>query len=187
MSVVVAWSTAACTPMYRRELGTPHVQPDGSIGPESGAVRKARAFAASHFKCPSSKVSVQQVNAEMFQAGGCGRTATIYCAKGRKGQCEAEDDEPIVVKVEPSAGDFEIEVARSSLKSVSYADCGSGGKGRIQLTLEPSGKTSTVNIVEGTYDDTTTRCLLDRFAKVSVPAFSGAPRVIRWMISLPEQ
>jgi hypothetical protein len=188
---LVASVVLACTPMYRRELGTPTVQPDGSIGPESGELRKARKFAVKHLGCPAQKVSVQQVNDVMFQAGGCGRTATIFCEKGRKGLCEAHDDEPSAAPAPSAAATvetnpFDVEVARSSLKSVTYADCGIGGVGKIQITIEPSGKTSTVNVVEGTYDESTTRCLFTRFSKVSVPPFTGAPRVLRWTISLPE-
>ncbi|MBI2394288.1 MAG: hypothetical protein HYV09_32250 [Deltaproteobacteria bacterium] len=179
----------ACTPMYRRELSTPTVRSDGSIGPESRGIGKARRFAVAHFKCPGREIAIQQVSDEVFNANGCGRTATIICAKGVRGQCVAEDDAPVVVKPADGAdaGGFDAEVARSSLKSVTYTDCGVGGRGRIQLTIEPSGKTSTVNVIEGTFDEATTKCLVERFGKVSVPPFKGGAHAVRWNFALPEE
>jgi len=174
--------------MYRRELSTPTVRSDGSIGPESRGIGKVRRFAVGHFKCPGSEIAIQQVSDEVFNANGCGRTATIICAKGVRGQCVAEDDAPVAVKpaAEADAG-FDAEVARSSLKSVTYADCGVGGRGRIQLTIEPSGKTSTVSVIEGTFDEATTKCLVQRFGKVSVPPFKGGAHAVRWNIELVEE
>lgn len=186
----IAISTAvACTPMYRREHGTPAVRSDGSIGPESRATGKARRFAVEHFKCPSSEIAVQQVSDEVFAANGCGRTATIICAKGVRGKCVARDDEPVAqpapAKVE--AKEFDAKIARSSLLSVSYADCGVGGRGRVRLTIEPTGRTSSVEVIEGTYDEATTKCLVQRFAKVSVPPFDGLAHVVLWTVTLADE
>ena len=186
---VLALVAIACTPMYRRELSTPTVRSDGSIGPEPRGIGKVRRFAVTHFKCPGSEIAIQQVSDEVFNANGCGRTATIICGKGGRGQCVAEDDAPVPVKPADGAdvGGFDAQVARSSLKSVTYADCGVGGHGRIQLTIEPTGKTSTVNVIEGTFDDATTKCLVQRFGKVSVPPFKGGAHVVRWNIALTEE
>jgi hypothetical protein len=75
---------------------------------------------------------------------------------------------------------------RTVLKSIPYRDCGKGGAGKIEITVEPKGLTRDVVVVEGAYDAPTSACVAERFKHVRVDAFGGEPRTYTWKIELPK-
>lgn len=176
-----------CTWSARRGHATPTVTSDGSIGPEPRRIAKVRALAAEMLGCPRAKVDVGQIDAETFNVGGCGKTATLKCFKAKRFACHAQDESVPAASagVEDIDRPFDKEAARRTLKSISYADCGTGGPGKITVTFAPEGTCTAIKVSEGTYEDATRACIESRFAKVSVPPFDGTPRTIRYAIDLP--
>lgn len=72
----------------------------------------------------------------------------------------------------PAGPEFNRNAAISALSGVSYSDCGSGGKGSVQITFNPDGSVAGVS-VSGDYDPTTKNCIAGRFRGAKVPPFSG--------------
>jgi len=182
--------TAAClTPKgYRTGMETMTATPDGSIDKESRYAARVRAIAAEKFGCDKKSVHVQQIKEDLFQVAGCDQNATLRCYKAKHFDCsEIPDEAPSPAAKKPDAKErpFDSESARRVLGSIAYDDCGTGGAGRVQVTFEPTGEASMIEVAEGEYDKAVASCLMTRFKAVKVPPFEGEAHVVSWRIKLP--
>lgn len=77
-------------------------------------------------------------------------------------------------------------VAVAAPTGVDVRSCGGSGGATVQATFATTGRAVDVRVVgaSGALDEATTRCLRERFAGVSIPAFSGAPKTFAWPVDL---
>lgn len=150
--------------------------------------RNARAsyLAVDALQCPSAEISLHRTSAFQYDADGCGRSAQIVCDPHN--HCEVVDDSPprpVTATAAPKT-ESTAKVLRTVLPSIPYRDCGVGGYGKIDLTIEPDGLVERVQLVSGAFDPATRECVATRFSSIKVPAFSGKARTFRWAVHLPE-
>lgn len=81
---------------------------------------------------------------------------------------------------------FDSSAAKAAITAVGYLDCGTGGVGKVLVTFGSNGAVARVKVTEGAYADAVRLCIEARYAKLTVPAFSGeAEHSVKFTITLP--
>lgn len=100
----------------------------------------------------------------------------------------AQEEAPAVPPL-PAATDtttFDLAAVKVAMKAVAYADCGVGGRGRVQLTFASDGSVTSAAVMEGNYSTATKACIAARFAGVKIPSFADASEhSVSYTVTLP--
>lgn len=146
---------------------------------------KARYAAVDALQCPASEIHPIHTYEREIVVQGCGRSVRVYCDISDQCAVVDEDAEKSAAAGASGTSDSTIAVLRTVLPSIPYRDCGVGGDGKLELTIDPDGSVQRAQLVAGAYDDAATECVLQRFSQVQIPAFTGKPRTFRWAVRLP--
>jgi len=127
--------------------------------------------------CDSDRIGVDGNMGGSTLIHACGDHVTMDCWKGPDGEriCAAK------AVVAAPKGDFDRTTARYVLSSVPYRACGGEG-GKVHVTFESSGVSSSATIVEGDYDASVRLCIERKFVGLRVPPFVGDARTIAWRL-----
>jgi hypothetical protein len=83
-------------------------------------------------------------------------------------------------------GTFEL-VARFVLRSIPYRDCGTGGRGDLDITFMPNGSVQKIVVWAYAWSEPTKECVSQRFAIAHVAPFAGDARAVRWHAALEDR
>jgi hypothetical protein len=127
---------------------------------------------------------------ETGQSGG-GDRCTSSSSDHSTAADETSDEDDANENTKPYAslpreeGTFEL-VARFVLRSIPYRDCGTGGRGDLDITFMPNGSVQKIVVWAYAWSEPTKQCVSERFAIAHVTPFAGDARTVRWHTALDD-
>jgi len=98
---------------------------------------------------------------------------------------DEDDAQPPPAHAPREVGTFEL-VAHTVLQSVPYKDCGTGGRGDVDVTFQPNGTVQKVVVYANGWQPPAKQCVAERFALARVVPFAGDARTVRWHVQLSD-
>jgi hypothetical protein len=91
---------------------------------------------------------------------------------------------PQPVASDEAGTEFDFAEATKALEAVEYIDCGRGSVADLTVLFRNDGDVDRVTIDPGALEPEVAQCVAGRFARVTVPSFSGPSRAVRCRIRL---